>query len=388
MKTSRLYFNDLALRLKTKFAISRVWFISLNMANATLVIWKHVDPDPVKCDILLKCISNTSKLLEVLAMKDGGTFVRLTLEPKLMDRQQSKIALGGDLLSAKDSQVHHECHGPPVDPHAAATAAPRKVAAAAATVETDSEEEREVQRDIKASQRHEAARMAEAKAAKSGRSGRDKGKNVVPEAPKKKPFVPSQAPREKLLGSSIAAQSAWLSRESKTDSGKRKRESHVTPPPPPVVVPAETSEEEEDISSDKEQGEATDSGSDSPVPSQPVNKKGSKLKTLKQMDKSHMDREKQDIQILEKAKGVWQAHPSWAKDKRKRWTLALGRIRKLLMEVREDDKRKEEVYGGPEQRVETARRRIEQDQSMEAREEFKEAVVAARRREQLRGKPT
>ncbi|KAL3694773.1 hypothetical protein R1sor_008424 [Riccia sorocarpa] len=297
MKTSRLYFDDLALRLKTKFVISCVWFVSLNVADATLVIWKHADPDPVKCGILLKCISNTSKLLEVLAMKDGGTFVRLTLEPKLMDRQQSKIALGGDLLSAKDSQKEAAYYLP--HPDAASTTAPRKVAAAAATVETDSEEEREAQRDIKASQRHEAARMAEAKAAKSGRSGRNKGKNVVPEAPKKKPSVPSQAPREKLLGSIIAAQSAWVSRESKTDSGKRKRKSQVTSPPPPVAVPAETSEEEEDISSDKEQGEATDSGSDSPVPPQPVNKKGSKLKTLKQMDKSHMDREKQDIpQIL------------------------------------------------------------------------------------------
>ncbi|KAL3683679.1 hypothetical protein R1sor_001701 [Riccia sorocarpa] len=88
------------------------------------------------------------------------------------------------------------------------------------------------------------------------------------------------------------------------------------------------------------------------------------------------------VEVLEKSKGVWQDHPSWAKDKRKRWTLALGRIRKLLMEVREDDRRKEEVYGGPEQRVETTRRRIEQDQSREAREEFEESVVAARRREQ------
>ncbi|KAL3681552.1 hypothetical protein R1sor_024508 [Riccia sorocarpa] len=330
-KTSRLYFDDLALRLKTKFHIARVWFVSLNVADTTFVIWKHADPDPVKCGILLKCISNTSKILEVLAMKDGGTFVRLTLEPKYMDWQQSKIALGGDLLSAKDSQIavvingllrnqtgykllERECIKRALSsgvfgvlqketayylphPDAATTAAPRKVVAAAATVETDSEEERDIQRDIKASQRHEAARMAEAKAAKSVRSVRDKGKNVVPEAPKKKPS--SQAPREKLLGSSIAAQSAWLSRDSKKDSGKRKRKSQMTPPPPPpppIAVPAETSEEEkEDNSSDKEQGEATDSGSDSPVPSQPVNKKGSKLKTLKQMDKSHMDKEKQDV---------------------------------------------------------------------------------------------
>ncbi|KAL3688959.1 hypothetical protein R1sor_015268 [Riccia sorocarpa] len=211
MKTSRLYFDDLALRLKTKFAISRVW-------NQTGY--------------------------------------------KLLERECIKRALSSGIFGVLQKEAAYYLPHPDA---AASTVAARKVAAA--TVETDSEEEREVQHNIKASQRHETARMAEAKAAKSGRSGMDKGKNVVPEAPKKKPSVPSQAPREKLLGSSIAAQSAWVSRESKTDSGKCKRESQVTPPPPPVAVPTETSEEEEDISSDKEQGEATDSGSDSPVPS-------------------------------------------------------------------------------------------------------------------------
>ncbi|KAL3696464.1 hypothetical protein R1sor_010540 [Riccia sorocarpa] len=36
--------------------------------------------------------------------------------------------------------------------------------------------------------------------------------------------------------------------------------------------------------------------------------------------------------ILARARATWQEHPTWAKDKRKRWALALGRIRKLLME--------------------------------------------------------
>ncbi|KAL3699586.1 hypothetical protein R1sor_017608 [Riccia sorocarpa] len=265
-------------------------------------------------------------------MKEGGTFVRLMVDPKLMDRKQSKIALGGDLMSAKDSQISvvintllRKQSGYKLlereyikralsassgvfgvlqkdaatylrHPETATTSAPRK--AAATVVETDSEEEHEIARDVRASQRHEAERRAEAKAAKSAKSGNDKGKNVVQEAPKKKPFVPSQAPREKLLGSSMAVENARLSRESKTDSGKRKRESQVTPSPPPrvpITVTAETSEDEENISFDKEQDDATDSGSDSPIPSQPVNKKGSKLKTLKQMDKSHIDKEKQNI---------------------------------------------------------------------------------------------
>ncbi|KAL3680962.1 hypothetical protein R1sor_023918 [Riccia sorocarpa] len=159
-------------------------------------------------------------------MKDGGTFVRLTLEPKNMDRKTSKTALGGDLLSARDSQK-----------------------AVAATNDTDSEEEREIARDVKASQRHDAERMVEAKAAKSGRSAKDKGKVVVQETQKKKPSVPSQAHREKLLGSSfvvVAAETGRNSRESKTNSLKRKRESLVTPPPPPKVPATETSESSEE----------------------------------------------------------------------------------------------------------------------------------------------
>ncbi|KAL3675155.1 hypothetical protein R1sor_025103 [Riccia sorocarpa] len=182
-KQTRLYFEDLTGRLKTKFSISRVWFISLNVADASLVIWKHADPNPIKCGILLKCISNTKSILEVLTMKDGGTFVRLTLEPKLMDRKTSKTALRGDLLSAKDSQIgvvvntvlrkqtgykliERECIKRALSfgvfgvlqrdaasylphPDAASTVAPRK--AAATTIETDSEEEREIDRDVKAS---------------------------------------------------------------------------------------------------------------------------------------------------------------------------------------------------------------------------------------------
>ncbi|KAL3701442.1 hypothetical protein R1sor_019464 [Riccia sorocarpa] len=300
MKQTRLYFEDLAARLKVKFSISRVWFISLNVADGTLIIWKHADPDPVQCSILLKCISNTSKILEVLAMMEGEDVhfccdqrpPHETNWSQLLERECIKRALSSGVFGVLQKDVASYLP----HPEASSTSAPSK--AAAATVETDSEEEREIARDVKASQRHEAERMVEAKAAKSAKSGKDKGKTVVKEAPKKNLSVPSQAPREKLLGSSIAVEHARVSRESKTDTGKRKRESQVTPPPPlrvPVIVAAETSEDEDNISSDKDQGDTTDSGSDSPVQSQLVNKKGSKLKTLKQMDKSNQDREKHDI---------------------------------------------------------------------------------------------
>ncbi|KAL3694277.1 hypothetical protein R1sor_007928 [Riccia sorocarpa] len=85
--------------------------------------------------------------------------------------------------------------------------------------------------------------------------------------------------------------------------------------------------------------------------------------------------------VLERAKLVWQEHPTWAKDKRKRWALALGRIRKLLMDVRDEDKGKFVDRKDLETRVELARRRVQEDQSEAAREEFEGAVQLLRTRE-------
>ncbi|KAL3684504.1 hypothetical protein R1sor_002526 [Riccia sorocarpa] len=85
--------------------------------------------------------------------------------------------------------------------------------------------------------------------------------------------------------------------------------------------------------------------------------------------------------VLPRAKGVWIDHPRWAKDKRKRWTLALGRIRKLLMDIRDEERRREEATGGTEERLEAARKRVQHDQSEEAKQLFEEAVTAQRSRE-------
>ncbi|KAL3683681.1 hypothetical protein R1sor_001703 [Riccia sorocarpa] len=85
--------------------------------------------------------------------------------------------------------------------------------------------------------------------------------------------------------------------------------------------------------------------------------------------------------VIERAKETWQAHPRWAKDTRKRWTLALGRIRRLLMDVRDEEKRREEKRQNLEEEIETARRRIEHDQSVEAREFFEKAITSLRRKE-------
>ncbi|KAL3675831.1 hypothetical protein R1sor_025779 [Riccia sorocarpa] len=86
-------------------------------------------------------------------------------------------------------------------------------------------------------------------------------------------------------------------------------------------------------------------------------------------------------EVLARAKEVWQEHPRWTKDKRKRWALALGRIRKLLMEVRDEERRREEEGGVLEERVEIARRRAQYDQSDEARELFEQAITSLRQKE-------
>ncbi|KAL3684808.1 hypothetical protein R1sor_002830 [Riccia sorocarpa] len=306
---TRLYFEDFSNRIRTKFSIPGVWFITLNVKDATLVLWKDTNKDSVSCGILLKSVSNTSKILEVLAMKDGGGFVRFTLEPKLMDRKMFKTALGASLMSAEKNQIsmvindvlrqqpsykllERESFKRAISsrvfgvlpkavayylPHPEAASKDATHQAPATRVESDSKEDREIARDIKASPRHEAEKMVAAKVAKAAKSSKDKGKSVVVEAPRKKPSVPTQASKEKLLDSSIAAENARLSRDSKTDSGKRKWESQIIPLPPPkapVVVAAETSEDEESGYSDKDQGDATDSGSDSPPSSQHVNKNG------------------------------------------------------------------------------------------------------------------
>ncbi|KAL3692124.1 hypothetical protein R1sor_005775 [Riccia sorocarpa] len=87
------------------------------------------------------------------------------------------------------------------------------------------------------------------------------------------------------------------------------------------------------------------------------------------------------VEVLERARTIWQDHPSWARDKRKRWSLALGRIRKLLMEVRDVERRREEEGGPLEERVEKARRRVEYDHSAEAKAEFEEAFTLLRQKE-------
>ncbi|KAL3675984.1 hypothetical protein R1sor_025932 [Riccia sorocarpa] len=172
-------------------------------------------------------------------------------------------------------------------------------------VEEDDVDEEEIQEDIRQSKKHEKDRMAAAK-----KAHKDKGKSQ----PKKKTQSSSQAPKKKLLSSSIAVERSF--RESQNDGGKRKREREAmnVPAPPsqkhlkiiltppskkhhsgtPPVAPKKTLDPVEETSSEEEENESEghESGarvaeakeeSDSPS-AKKVPKRGSKLKTLKEME--------------------------------------------------------------------------------------------------------
>ncbi|KAL3677792.1 hypothetical protein R1sor_020748 [Riccia sorocarpa] len=62
-------------------------------------------------------------------------------------------------------------------------------------------------------------------------------------------------------------------------------------------------------------------------------------------------------------------------------TSARKKIRKFLMDVKNEDKRREEAAGNLDDRVEYARIRIQQDHSEEARLMFEEAITKQRRKE-------
>ncbi|KAL3698326.1 hypothetical protein R1sor_012402 [Riccia sorocarpa] len=183
-----LYFEDLVNKICTKFPVQGVWFVTLNIEDASLVLWKHEEKDPVSLGILLKTITNTSKVLEVLAMKDGGGSKQSNY--KLPEREPIKGALNSGLFGVLPKAAAHYLPHPKVATKAVSRLAP------AARVKIDSQEESEIARDLTASQKHEAQRMAAAKATfskekgskskssrdKDSQSSKNKGKSVVQEA--------------------------------------------------------------------------------------------------------------------------------------------------------------------------------------------------------------
>ncbi|KAL3686308.1 hypothetical protein R1sor_008882 [Riccia sorocarpa] len=85
---------------------------------------------------------------------------------KLLERESIKRALNSGVFGILQKDAAYYLPHPEVASTCATCQAP------ATRVEADSEEEREIAQDVKASQRHEAERMAAAKAAKSSEDKR------------------------------------------------------------------------------------------------------------------------------------------------------------------------------------------------------------------------
>ncbi|KAL3696088.1 hypothetical protein R1sor_010164 [Riccia sorocarpa] len=81
-------------------------------------------------------------------------------------------------------------------------------------------------------------------------------------------------------------------------------------------------------------------------------------------------------EVLQKIRREWENHPVWARDARKKWYLALGRVRKILKECR--DKQNQEVPEAAEirRRLEEARLAVQDCPSTDNRKEFEIALVA------------
>ncbi|KAL3678347.1 hypothetical protein R1sor_021303 [Riccia sorocarpa] len=304
-----LTFDSLVKKIRTKLSISSAWFVTQNVADAALYLWRFNGDEPIPLGVILKTVSNTNNTIELLARKKEGGFVRYELQVKYMDRKQSKLALGAGLLSADNNQIYrllekamHSTENyklleretikevlraaffgvmaqPPSHylPHTELVQKARGSQGVHVAEEDDVDEE-EIQEDIRQSKKHEKERMAAAK-----KAHKDKGKAVDTSQPKKRLQSLSQEPKEKLLSSSIAAERSF--RESQNDGGKRKREREAmnvpappsqkhlkiiltppskkqqsrTPPPPPRRTPdpvEETSSEEEESGSDGDEGGA------------------------------------------------------------------------------------------------------------------------------------
>ncbi|KAL3685099.1 hypothetical protein R1sor_003121 [Riccia sorocarpa] len=347
-----LTFDSLVKKIKTKHSISSAWFITQNVADAALYLWRFNGDEPVPLGVILKTVSNTNNMIELLARKKEGGFVRYELQVRYMEMKQSKLALGAGLLSAENNQIHRLLEkamqstenyklleretikealgagffGVMAKPHSHYLPHTELVQKFRGSqrgngAEEDDVDEEEIQEDIRQSKKHEKERIDAAK-----KAHKDKGKSVDTSQPKKKTQSSSQAPKEKLLSSSIAAERSF--RTSQNDGAKRKREREAmnvpappsqktlkiiltppskkhqsgTPPLAPKKTPdpvEETSSEEEEIESEGDEGAASVAEAEEEpdsAPAKKVPKRGSKLKTLKEMEPAAgIDREKQEI---------------------------------------------------------------------------------------------
>ncbi|KAL3678144.1 hypothetical protein R1sor_021100 [Riccia sorocarpa] len=289
-KVSRYTYKDLLKKTKSRFQLSVDWLLTLSIKDAALALWKHSSPTPVPCGLILMVIPTKDTSIELLCHKGKSKYVRYVCMPKQMDRKESVAALGHGLMSAKTSQIggmiekfityaknfkllEHEAIKEALEagvfgdidgdpnlylPHPEIGL--KKKPAAPVVVEDDEEsmDEQDFFKEVTAGQAETARLWEENK--KKGVKGKEK---IVPTAPSKKSDNNPPAPKEKLLGSSIRAESARLTREAEKLPRKRP---HVAKKiafiPPPSAAPAPAPVDPEFSSGDDEQSSSGNESSE------------------------------------------------------------------------------------------------------------------------------
>ncbi|KAL3683266.1 hypothetical protein R1sor_001288 [Riccia sorocarpa] len=276
-----LTFDSLVKKIKTKHSVTAPWFVTQNVADVVLLFWRFSGDDVIPLGVILKTISHTGTTIEFLSRKKEGGFYRYELQSKYMDRKQSELTLGAGLVSALSNQdpSHYLPH-----PEYAKKSRETAVVEAEDAGDEDDIDDEEFSEDIPQTQRHKKDRWDVAR-----KSHKDKGKALDATQPKKKSHSTPQAPKEKLLGSSMVAEKTRLSRESDNDARRRKREreamnvptpppkkhqsvsatpvprkqQYVTPSPPPKKKPVDVEEvttEEEEEEEEESESEGNDDG--------------------------------------------------------------------------------------------------------------------------------
>ncbi|KAL3676229.1 hypothetical protein R1sor_026177 [Riccia sorocarpa] len=281
VKVSRYTYKDILKKTKSRFQLSVDWFLTLSIKDAALALWKHSNPNPVPCGLILMVIPTKDTSIELLCHKDNGQYVRYVCMPKQMDKKESVAVLGHGLLSAKTSQiggmiekfitsakkfkllereaikealeagVFSDIEGDPnlYLPHPEIGS--KKKPSAPVVVEDDEEsmDKQDFFKDVTAG-RTETARLWEENKKKGGK-GKEK---MVSTAPSKKSDNNPPAPKEKLLASSIRFESARLTREAEKLPKKRPHvPEKIASTPPPRAAPAPAPVDNEFSSGDEEQ---------------------------------------------------------------------------------------------------------------------------------------
>ncbi|KAL3682682.1 hypothetical protein R1sor_000704 [Riccia sorocarpa] len=101
-----LTFDSLVKKIKTKHSETTPWFVTQNVADAALLLWRFSGDDVVPLEVILKTIAHSAHTIEFLSRKKEDGFYRYELQTKYMHRKQSELALGAGLVSAPSNQLY------------------------------------------------------------------------------------------------------------------------------------------------------------------------------------------------------------------------------------------------------------------------------------------